>query len=143
MVGPGTGIAPFRAFLQERAATRATGRSWLFFGHRRRASDFLYEQELQEYLDSAVLGRLDVAFSRDSDAARYVQHHMLAQADEVFAWLQDGAHLYVCGDEKRMAKDVHHTLHEIVASAGDMDADAAHAYVNNLTKEHRYARDVY
>lgn len=143
MVGPGTGIAPFRAFLQERQATRATGKSWLFFGHRRRASDFLYEEELQGYLDTGVLDRLDLAFSRDDNHRTYVQHKMVDRAEDLFAWLQDGAHLYVCGDEKRMARDVHCALRQIVASAGHMDDDAAHAYVNDLTKQHRYARDVY
>lgn len=143
MVGPGTGIAPFRAFLQERAATRATGKSWLFFGHRRRATDFLYEQELQDYLDSRVLTRLDLAFSRDSEEKEYVQHRMLAHADELFAWLEDGAHLYVCGDASRMARDVHQALLRIVSTAGGLDDDAAHTYVNDLTKQHRYARDVY
>lgn len=147
MIGPGTGIAPFRAFLQERAATLAGGKSWLFFGHRRRATDFLYEQELQGYLDAGVLTRMDVAFSRDRDAGDhpkdYVQQHMTTHAAELFAWLEDGAHLYVCGDEKRMAKDVHRALHRIVTHAGGLDDDGAHAYLNELTKHHRYARDVY
>jgi sulfite reductase (NADPH) flavoprotein alpha-component len=155
MVGPGTGIAPFRAFLQERAHVNAPGKSWLFFGHRHRASDFLYEQELRDHLATGVLTRLDLAFSRDADSVAgdagnknldtrtYVQHHMLAHASELFAWLENGAHLYVCGDEKRMARDVHRTLHEIVRTAGGMDDDAAHTYVNDLTKHHRYSRDVY
>jgi len=142
MVGPGTGIAPFRAFLQERRATGATGAAWLFFGHRHRGTDFLYEQELQDFLHDGVLTRLDLAFSRDSDGG-YVQHQMLAQAAELFAWLQAGAHLYVCGDAVRMARDVHNTLHEIVRTAGAMDADAAHAYVGGLITAHRYCRDVY
>lgn len=143
MIGPGTGIAPFRAFLQERQATAAAGRSWLFFGDRRRATDFLYGQELTAYVESGTLTRLDVAFSRDQDAKIYVQQRMRENADELFAWLQDGAHLYVCGDADRMAKDVDAALHEIVAESGGMDADAAHAYVNNLIKTHRYLRDVY
>lgn len=143
MIGPGTGIAPFRAFLQERAATRATGKSWLFFGHRRRAGDFLYEQELKAYLEAGVLTRLDVAFSRDGGTHRYVQHCMLDRADDLFAWLHSGAHLYVCGDEKRMARDVHQVLHQIVASVGGMDDESAHAYIDDLTNQHRYARDVY
>ncbi|MET0896699.1 MAG: sulfite reductase flavoprotein subunit alpha [Mycobacterium sp.] len=143
MIGPGTGVAPFRAFLQERAATGAGGKSWLFFGHRRRATDFLYEHELQGYLDSGVLSRMNLAFSRDGDGRTYVQHHLVAHAAEVFTWLEDGAHLYVCGDEKRMAKDVHAALHQVVSTAGGMDDDAAHAYLNELTKHHRYARDVY
>ncbi|CAN5878327.1 sulfite reductase flavoprotein subunit alpha [soil metagenome] len=143
MIGPGTGIAPFRAFLQERAAGQSPGKSWLFFGHRRRATDFLYEQELQGYLDSGVLSHLDLAFSRDGDKKSYVQHHMLAHADELFGWLENGAHLYVCGDALRMAKDVHQALHQIVSTAGGMDDDAAHAYLDDLTKHHRYSRDVY
>lgn len=146
MVGPGTGIAPFRAFLQERLANEAAGRSWLFFGDRRRATDFLYGQELMGFVDAGTLTRFDVAFSRDAADGvpkTYVQHRMLEQATEFFEWLQDGAHVYVCGDAERMAKDVDATLHDIVAQAGGMDADAAHAYVNDLIKSHRYLRDVY
>jgi sulfite reductase (NADPH) flavoprotein alpha-component len=145
MVGPGTGIAPFRGFLQERQASRAPGRSWLFFGDRRRATDFLYGDELTRFVESGTLTRLDVAFSRDGDdgAKTYVQHRMWEQAAELFAWLQDGAYVYVCGDEKRMAKDVDKTLHDIVARCGGMDVAAAHAYVNELIKNHRYVRDVY
>lgn len=143
MIGPGTGIAPFRAFLQERQAAGASGRSWLFFGDRRRATDFLYGEELTGFVESGALTRLDVAFSRDQDTKVYVQHHMRENSAELFAWLQDGAHLYVCGDADRMAKDVDAALHEIVAESGGMDAGAAHAYVNDLIKTHRYLRDVY
>jgi sulfite reductase (NADPH) flavoprotein alpha-component len=145
MIGPGTGIAPFRGFLQERQSTGASGRSWLFFGDRRRATDFLYGDELTRFVESGTLTRLDLAFSRDGvDGAKvYVQHRMWEQAGELYRWLQDGAHVYVCGDEKRMAKDVDKTLHDIVATAGGMDAAAAHAYVNELIKNHRYVRDVY
>jgi sulfite reductase (NADPH) flavoprotein alpha-component len=145
MVGPGTGIAPFRAFLQERHTTGATGRSWLFFGDRRRATDFLYGDELEGFVESGTLTRLDVAFSRDgSDGSKvYVQQRMNENAGEFFDWLQGGAHLYVCGDEKRMAKDVDAALHDIVARCGGMDAASAHAYVNDLIKTHRYVRDVY
>ncbi|MFI5507300.1 sulfite reductase flavoprotein subunit alpha [Mycobacterium sp. NPDC051804] len=146
MIGPGTGIAPFRAFLQERHAKRAKGRSWLFFGDRRRATDFLYGEELQSFVDSGTLTRLDCAFSRDGaegDPKTYVQHRMLEKSPEFFEWLQAGAHIYVCGDAERMAKDVDATLHEIVARSGEMDADAAHKYVNDLIKSHRYLRDVY
>ena len=146
MIGPGTGIAPFRAFLQERHANKAPGRSWLFFGDRRRATDFLYGDELQGFVDSGTLTRFDVAFSRDgADGVpkTYVQHRMLEQAAEFFDWLQAGAHVYVCGDAERMAKDVDATLHDIVARSGGMDAAAAHAYVNDLIKSHRYLRDVY
>ena len=143
MIGPGTGIAPFRAFLQERKATGATGRSWLFFGDRRRGTDFLYGDELQEFVDSGVLTRLDLAFSRDQESKVYVQQRIQENSDEFFGWLRDGAHLYVCGDAERMAKDVDAALHDIVARAGGMDAAAAHGYVNDLIKSHRYVRDVY
>lgn len=144
MVGPGTGIAPFRAFLHERQATSAPGKAWLFFGDRRRATDFLYGDELTGFVDCGVLTRLDVAFSREADEPKtYVQHRMKENAAEFFAWLQDGAHLYVCGDADHMAKDVDHALHEIVEQAGGMGAAAAHSYVNELIKTHRYLRDVY
>jgi len=146
MIGPGTGIAPFRAFLQERHANKAPGRSWLFFGDRRRATDFLYGEELQGFVDSGTLTRLDCAFSRDGadgEPKTYVQQRMLEQAAEFFEWLQAGAHVYVCGDAERMAKDVDATLHDIVAQSGGMDAASAHAYVNDLIKSHRYLRDVY
>lgn len=146
MIGPGTGVAPFRAFLQERRAGQAKGRSWLFFGSRRRAGDFLYGEEFDDHLRSGVLSRLDLAFSRDGagDAPnRYVQHRMWENSTDLFGWLQDGAHLYVCGDAERMAKDVDATLHAVVASAGNMDTAQAHAYVNQLIKSHRYLRDIY
>ncbi len=143
MIGPGTGIAPFRAFLQERQATGASGRSWLFFGDRRRATDFLYGDELQGFRDAGTLTRLDCAFSRDQESKVYVQQRMSENGAELFGWLQDGAHVYVCGDEKRMAKDVDATLHDIVARCGGLDAAGAHAYVNELIKSHRYVRDVY
>ncbi|HET6732929.1 diflavin oxidoreductase [Mycobacterium sp.] len=146
MIGPGTGIAPFRGFLQERHATRAPGRSWLFFGDRRRATSFLYGDELTSFVESGTLTRLDLAFSRDcaaGDPKTYVQHRMWENSAELFEWLEDGAHVYVCGDAERMAKDVDATLHNIVASRGGMDAAAAHAYVNELIKSHRYVRDVY
>jgi sulfite reductase (NADPH) flavoprotein alpha-component len=143
MIGPGTGIAPFRAFLQERSVTGASGKAWLFCGARRRATDFLYGDELQAFVRSGVLTRLDVAFSRELASKDYVQHHMAEHAAELFEWLSDGAYLYVCGDEKKMAKDVDAALHDIVARCGGMDAAAAHAYVNELIKTHRYVRDVY
>jgi sulfite reductase (NADPH) flavoprotein alpha-component len=144
MIGPGTGIAPFRAFLQQRRATAAPGKSWLFFGDRRRATDFLYGDELAQFRDSGVLSRLDLAFSRECGRPKtYVQHRMKDSARDVFDWLENGAHLYVCGDAEQMAKDVDRTLHEIVAEAGGMDAAAAHSYVNELIKAHRYVRDVY
>ncbi len=143
MIGPGTGIAPFRAFLQERQATGATGRSWLFFGDRHRATDYLYGDELEGFLASGALTRLDLAFSRDQDTKVYVQHRMSENAEEFFSWLSDGAYVYVCGDADRMAKDVDAMLHDVVARGGGMDAAAAHGYVNDLIKSHRYVRDVY
>jgi sulfite reductase (NADPH) flavoprotein alpha-component len=143
MIGPGTGIAPFRAFLQERRATGATGRCWLFFGDRHRATDHLYGDELEDFLACGTLTRLDLAFSRDQDSKVYVQHRMSEHAEELFGWLADGAHVYVCGDAERMARDVDAALHQVVARGGGMDTDAAHAYVNDLIKNHRYVRDVY
>lgn len=143
MVGPGTGVAPFRAFLQERRATSATGNCWLFFGDRHRGTDFLYGEELEAFVESGTLTRLDLAFSRDQGTKVYVQQRIKENSAELFAWLQDGAHLYVCGDAEHMAKDVDAALHEIVAECGAMDADGAHAYVNDLIKTHRYLRDVY
>ncbi len=143
MVGPGTGIAPFRAFLEERAATGAKGKNWLFFGDQHRACDFLYEEELEEYQKNGVLNGLDLAFSRDQEKKIYVQHRMREKAPEIWAWLQEGAHFYVCGDARRMALDVDHALHAIVEEQGHMTADAAKAYIKDLTKAKRYQRDVY
>jgi sulfite reductase (NADPH) flavoprotein alpha-component len=146
MIGPGTGIAPFRGFLQERQAAGASGRSWLFFGDRRRGCDFLYGDELDAFVQSGTLTRLDCAFSRDGaagDPKQYVQHRMWENSLEIFNWLQDGACVYVCGDAERMAKDVDTALRGIVARCGGMDDAAAHAYVNELMKNHRYLRDVY
>jgi sulfite reductase (NADPH) flavoprotein alpha-component len=143
MVGPGTGIAPFRAFLEDRAATGAGGKNWLFFGDQHRSHDFLYEDELEEYSRNGVLTRLDIAFSRDQDRKIYVQNRMLENASEVWAWLQEGAHFYVCGDARRMALDVDHALHAIVAEQGQMSPEAAKQYIKSLSKSRRYQRDVY
>lgn len=145
MIGPGTGIAPFRAFLAERQATGAGGRSWLFFGDRRRATDYLYREDLERFVADGTLDRLDLAFSRDgADGTKtYVWHHMLEHAAELYSWLQDGARIYVCGDANQMARDVDRALHTVVADAGGLAADAAHAYVNDLIRTHRYLRDVY
>ena len=146
MIGPGTGIAPFRGFLQERQAVGASGRSWLFFGDRRRGCDFLYGEELGAFVESGTLTRLDLAFSRDGatgDPKQYVQQRIWENSAEIFDWLQNGAHLYVCGDAERMAKDVDAAIRGIVARDGGMDDVAAHAYVNDLIKNHRYLRDVY
>jgi sulfite reductase (NADPH) flavoprotein alpha-component len=143
MIGPGTGIAPFRAFLEERRATGATGRNWLFFGNQRRSQDFLFEDELAAYCRDGLLTRLDTAFSRDQSHKVYVQHRMLENAAELWAWLEDGAHFYVCGDAERMARDVDRGLAYIIAKEGRMDAAGAKAYLARLAREGRYLRDVY
>jgi sulfite reductase (NADPH) flavoprotein alpha-component len=143
MIGPGTGIAPFRAFLEERQATGARGRNWLFFGNPRRASDFLFEDELVGYCRDGLLDRLDTAFSRDQPDKIYVQHRMLEHAAKLWAWLEDGAHLYVCGDAERMARDVDRGLAYIVGKEGGMDTAGAKAYLARLAGDGRYARDVY
>ena len=143
MIGPGTGVAPFRAFLQERRATGARGRNWLFFGNPRRQTDFLFEDELVGYCRDALLTRLDNAFSRDQDHKIYVQHRLLEHAAELWAWLEDGAHLYVCGDAERMARDVDRGLAYIVAKQGRMDSAAAKSYLARLAAEGRYQKDVY
>lgn len=143
MVGPGTGIAPFRAFMQERVATVATGRNWLFFGDQRRACDYLYGDEWADLQARGVMTRVDLAFSRDQAGKIYVQDRMREAGAELWAWLQGGAYFYVCGDAKRMAKDVDAALHEIIVQHGAMDAVAAADYVKQLRKEKRYLRDVY
>ena len=143
MVGPGTGIAPFRAFVQERAATGATGRNWIFYGDQRRGTDFLYEEEWREYLAKGPLTRIDTAFSRDQLLKVYVQDRMRENAAELWAWLKGGAHFYVCGDAKRMAKDVDTALHEIIAQQGGLTLEQAGDYVKQLKKDGRYQRDVY
>jgi sulfite reductase (NADPH) flavoprotein alpha-component len=143
MVGPGTGIAPYRAFLEERAATAAPGKNWLFFGDQKASSDFLYADELHALRAAGVLTRLDLAFSRDQAEKIYVQHRMLEHASELFAWLEAGAHFYVCGDASRMAKDVDAALHEIIRTTGGKTADEAAAYVQALKSAKRYQRDVY
>ena len=143
MVGPGTGIAPFRAYLQERAATGAPGKNWLFFGEQRSKCDFFYEEEFAQWRAKGVLTRFDTAFSRDQDHKIYVQHRMMEQAEEIYRWLEDGAHFYVCGDAARMAKDVDVALHKIVEQQGGKSAEEAAAYVERLRKEKRYKRDVY
>ena len=143
MIGPGTGIAPFRAFVQERAAAGAVGKNWLFFGNPHFHSDFLYQTEWQTALKDGRLIRLDLAFSRDGASKTYVQHRLAEQAAEVWRWLQDGAHFYVCGDAKRMARDVHAGLLDIAQSQGGLDADGATDYLSGLERSGRYARDVY
>ncbi len=143
MVGPGTGVAPFRAFVQERAATGASGRNWLFFGDQHRKTDYLYEEEWEKWLQEGKLTRLDLAFSRDQAEKVYVQDRMLENAAELWQWLSKGAGFYVCGDAKRMAKDVDTVLHRIVAQEGRMSEEEAVAWVKQLKKDKRYQRDVY
>ena len=143
MVGPGTGVAPFRAFLHERRATGAKGRNWLLFGDQRRACDFVYEDELLGMHREGLLTRLDTAFSRDQAHKVYVQQRMAENAAELWAWLKDGAHFYVCGDAKRMAADVDAALRDAVARQGGMSPEAAKAFVADLAKSKRYQRDVY
>ncbi len=143
MVGPGTGVAPFRAFVQDRAAGGAAGRNWLFFGDRHRDADFLYEDEWRDHLASGRLTRLDLAWSRDQERKIYVQDRMRENAAELWAWISAGAHFYVCGDARRMAKDVDAALHELIASQGGVDAAAAAEYVKAMKKDRRYQRDVY
>ncbi|MFE3837391.1 sulfite reductase subunit alpha [Pseudogemmobacter sonorensis] len=143
MVGPGTGIAPFRAFLEERQARGATGRNWLFFGDQHRATDFIYDDELSGMSRSGLLTRLDLAFSRDQAAKVYVQTRMRENGKALFAWLEEGGHFYVCGDASRMARDVDGALHEIIATHAGLTPEAATEYVNGLKREKRYLRDVY
>ena len=143
MIGPGTGIAPFRAFLEERRVTGASGRNWLFFGDQQRATDFLYREELTGWAEDGLLTRLDLAFSRDQAEKIYVQTRMMEQASELWNWLESGAHLYVCGDAKRMAKDVDTALHALVESAGGRTKEQAAEYVAALKSAKRYQRDVY
>ncbi|MEI4790640.1 assimilatory sulfite reductase (NADPH) flavoprotein subunit [Bacillus sp. FJAT-53060] len=143
MVGPGTGIAPFRSFMQEREEIGANGKSWLFFGDQHFVTDFLYQTEWQKWLKDGVLTRMDVAFSRDTEEKVYVQHQMKKQSKELFEWLEQGAYVYVCGDEKHMAHDVHHTLLSIIQEEGAMSKDKAESYLANLQQQKRYQRDVY
>jgi sulfite reductase (NADPH) flavoprotein alpha-component len=144
MVGPGTGVAPFRAFLQERRATGATGKNWLFFGDQRRAFDFLYETEFSQYVADGLLTRLDTAFSRDQAHKIYVQDRIRENAAEIWKWIdQEGAHFFVCGDASRMAKDVDAALLNLVRSEGGKSPEQAAAYLEELKKSKRYKRDVY
>ncbi|CUX16829.1 sulfite reductase subunit alpha [Agrobacterium genomosp. 13] len=143
MVGPGTGIAPFRAFLQERQARGAKGKNWLFFGDQHRQSDFIYEDELGDMSRDGVLTRLDLAFSRDQAEKIYVQTRMQQNGKALYQWLEEGGYFYVCGDATRMAKDVDDALHRIVIDEAGISAEAASDYVNRLKREKRYLRDVY
>jgi sulfite reductase (NADPH) flavoprotein alpha-component len=143
MVGPGTGIAPFRGFLQERRVTKARGKTWLFFGHQRQACDFFYREELDEFLAKGTLSRLSTAWSRDGQTKAYVQDKLQEGGADVWQWLSEGAHFYVCGDAQRMAKDVDRALHEIVERHGGKSAEQSKVFVNELKREGRYQADVY
>jgi sulfite reductase (NADPH) flavoprotein alpha-component len=143
MVGPGTGIAPFRSFIQERAVNKGEGRSWLFFGDQHAKVDFLYQKELENYLQDGILTRIETAFSRDTDQKVYVQHKMLEYSKELFEWFENGAYFYVCGDKERMAKDVNEALINVIEKEGAMSREAAEAYLKDMQKQGRYQRDVY
>ncbi|MEO5916944.1 MAG: assimilatory sulfite reductase (NADPH) flavoprotein subunit [Luteolibacter sp.] len=143
MVGPGTGVAPFRAFVEHRAAQGSCGKNWLFFGDQHYTYDFLYQLEWQDFLKDGALTRLDVAFSRDQPEKVYVQDRMIERSKELYQWLEEGAHFYVCGDANRMANDVHQALVSVVESQAGISREAAEAYVEDLKKTKRYQRDVY
>ncbi|WP_449620890.1 assimilatory sulfite reductase (NADPH) flavoprotein subunit [Robertmurraya sp. Marseille-Q9965] len=143
MIGPGTGVAPFRSFIQEREEIGAEGKTWLFFGDQHFMTDFLYQTEWKQWLQNGTLTKLDVAFSRDAEEKVYVQHRMLEQSNELFAWLEEGAAVYICGDEKNMAKDVHNTLLQIIETEGGLSREQAEEYLTNLQQQKRYQRDVY
>ena len=143
MIGPGTGIAPFRAFMQQRAADGASGKNWLFFGNPHFTEDFLYQVEWQRYVKEGVLSRIDLAWSRDQKEKVYVQDKLREQGAELWRWINEGAHIYVCGDANRMAKDVEQALLEVIAEFGAMDAESADEFLSELRVERRYQRDVY
>jgi sulfite reductase (NADPH) flavoprotein alpha-component len=143
MIGPGTGVAPFRAFLHDRRATGATGKNWLFFGHQRSACDFFYADELNAMKTSGLLTRMSLAWSRDGDKKFYVQDRMREVGRELWTWLAEGANIYICGDAKRMAKDVERALVDIVAQFGARSTDEAVKFVAELKKKGRFQQDVY
>ncbi len=143
MIGPGTGIAPFRAFLQERDARGAEGENWLFFGNPHFTQDFLYQVEIQGYVKSGLLTNVDLAFSRDQAQKVYVQDRIREKGADVVAWLEKGAHVYICGDANRMAKDVHQALVDVLVSHSGRDAEQAEEYLKELRSAHRYQKDVY
>jgi sulfite reductase (NADPH) flavoprotein alpha-component len=142
-VGPGTGVAPFRSFLLHRRAMRASGKAWLFFGHQRQACDFFYRDELEALLACGTLTKLSTAWSRDGDRKIYVQDRMREAGAELWSWLEQGAHFYVCGDAKRMAKDVETAVVDIVAQHGGLGAAQARAFVDAMKAAGRYQADVY
>lgn len=143
MIGPGTGVAPFRSYMQEREELGLSGNTWLFFGEQHFTTDFLYQTEWQAWLKDETLAKLDLAFSRDTEEKIYVQHRIAQQSELFYEWLQDGAAIYVCGDEKHMAKDVHDTIRSVIEQEGDMSEADAEAYLTQMKQEKRYQRDVY
>ena len=143
MIGPGTGIAPFRAFLQERSSNESSGKNWLFFGNPYFSEDFLYQTEWQDFQNEGLLDEIDLAFSRDQDKKIYVQHRIIEKSKAFWKWILDGAHIYVCGDEKRMAKDVNQALIEVISKEGKMTEEKAIKYLDDLRRAGRYQKDVY
>ncbi|MEM9480588.1 MAG: sulfite reductase subunit alpha, partial [Verrucomicrobiota bacterium] len=143
MVGPGTGIAPFRAFTEERQISGAKGRNWMFFGNPHQSMDYFYEEQFEGWKKDGILNRLDLAWSRDQEHKIYVQHLLKQNAEMLWSWIDGGAHFYVCGDATYMAKDVDKALHDAVSKHGNMSEDAAKEYVAQMKKEKRYQRDVY
>ena len=143
MIGPGTGIAPFRAFLEEREAVAATGKNWLFFGDQHQTDDFLYREQISAWQASGLLTELSLAWSRDTAEKIYVQTLIKRQAETFYAWLQEGAYIYICGDATRMAADVDKALRQVIAEQGHLDAMGVDSYMQQLVAEHRYQRDVY
>jgi len=143
MIGPGTGLAPFRGFLQDHACREYKSPTWLFFGERNQRTDYLYREELEAYLNNGTLSRLDLAFSRDQEEKVYVQHRMLEHGEEFFKWLEDGASVYVCGDAKSMAHDVDVAMREIIQKHGNQTEQATDAYIEAMQADRRYLRDVY
>jgi sulfite reductase (NADPH) flavoprotein alpha-component len=143
MIGPGTGIAPFRAFIEERNATGASGRNWLFYGDQHFESDFLYQTEIQNYLQLGALTQVDVAFSRDQAEKIYVQHKILKKGKEFFNWLESGAHVYLCGAKSPMSDDVEQALIQVIEKFGEKNSEQAQSYLNQLKEEGRYQKDVY
>lgn len=143
MIGSGTGIAPFRSFVQQRAVDEATGKNWLIFGNQHFLDDFLYQIEWQEFAKQGYLSRVSLAWSRDQQEKIYVQDKIRQEAKELWKWLEEGAHIYVCGDASRMARDVEKALLEVIIQEGQLDEDAAQEYLDELRSEKRYQRDVY
>ena len=143
MIGPGTGVAPFRSYMQEREELGFKGNTWLFFGEQHFTTDFLYQTDWQEWLDKGYLSKLDVAFSRDTEHKVYVQHRILENSKQFNEWIQNGAAIFVCGDEKQMAKDVHQTIKEVLMNEQSLSEEDAEAYLKQMKREKRYQRDVY